>query len=69
MDIWADQWTDRRCVWERIGVFTFVGMKVCVYVLEGGLGGALDVDGGWLPLPTRPRQYCDLASLHKSGCN
>ena len=32
MDIWADQWTDRRCVWERIGVFTFVGMKVCVYV-------------------------------------
>ena len=26
-------------------------------VLEGGLG----VDGGWLPLPTRPQRYCDTA--------
>ena len=24
-----------------------------VSALEGGLGGALGVDGGWLPLPTR----------------
>ena len=35
---------------------------VCVCV-EGGLGGAVGVDGGWLPLPTRPQQYCDPASL------
>ena len=34
-----------------------------VSVLEGGLGGALGVDGGWLPLPTRPQRYCDPASL------
>ena len=27
---------------------------VYVSVLEGGLGGALGVDEGWLPLPTRP---------------
>ena len=33
-----------------------------VFVLGGGLGGALGVDGGWLPVPTRP-QYCDPASL------
>ena len=31
--------------------------------LERELGGALGVDGGWLPLPTRPQQYCDPASL------
>ena len=31
--------------------------------LERGLGGALGVDGGWLPLPTRPQRYCDPASL------
>ena len=31
-------------------------------VLEGGLGGALGVNGGWLPLPTRPQRCCDLAS-------
>jgi len=36
---------------------------VYVSVLEGGLGGALGVDGGWLPLPTRPQRYCDPASL------
>ena len=24
-------------------------------VLEWGLGGAFGVDGGWLPLPTRPQ--------------
>ena len=34
-----------------------------VSVLEGELGGALSVDGGWLPLPTRPQQYCDPVSL------
>ena len=31
--------------------------------LGRGLGGALGVNGGWLPLPTRPQQYCDPASL------
>ena len=36
-------------------------MYVCVW--EGGLG----VDGGWLPLPTRPQLYCDLASLVSCG--
>ena len=34
-----------------------------VSVLEGGLGGALGVDGGLMPLPTRPQRYCDPASL------
>ena len=38
--------------------------KLCVYICVGrGLGGALSVDGGWLPLPTRPQRYCDPASL------
>ena len=31
--------------------------------LGRGLGGALGVNGGWLPLPTRPQRYCDPASL------
>ena len=36
----------------------------CVCVSGGrGLGGAMGVDGGWPPLPTRPQQYCDPASL------
>ena len=26
-------------------------------------GGAWGVDGGWMPLPTRPQRYCDPASL------
>ena len=26
-------------------------------------GGGLGVDGGWMPLPTRPQRYCDPASL------
>ena len=34
-----------------------------VSVLGGELGGALGVDGGWLPLPTHPQRYCDPASL------
>ena len=34
-----------------------------VSVLEGGLGELLGVDGSWLPLPTRPQQYCDPALL------
>ena len=25
--------------------------------------GAQGVDGGWMPLPTRPQRYCDPASL------
>ena len=32
-------------------------------VLERGLGGALGVDGGWPPLPTRPQRYRDPASF------
>ena len=28
-----------------------------VTLLEGGLGGALGLDGGWLFLPIRPQQY------------
>ena len=32
-------------------------------VLGRGLGGVLSVDRGWPPLPTRPQQYCDPASL------
>ena len=34
---------------------------VCLCV-GGMLGGDLGVDGGWMPLPTRPQQYCDPAS-------
>ena len=36
-------------------------MILWVYMLVGG--GALGVDGGWMPLPTCPQQYCDPASL------
>ena len=32
---------------------------VYVSVLGRGLGGALGVDGGWQPLPTRPQLYFD----------
>ena len=32
---------------------------VCLCVWDGGWG----VDGGWMPLPTRPQRYCDPASL------
>ena len=36
----------------------------CVCVSGGrGLGGAMGVEGGWPPLPTRPQRYCDPASL------
>ena len=28
-----------------------------------GVGGGLWCGGGWMPLPTRPQQYCDPASL------
>ena len=31
--------------------------------MGGGLDGALGVDGGRSPLPTRPKRYCDHASL------
>ena len=34
-----------------------------VSVLEVRLEGALGVDGGWMPLPTRLQRYCDPASL------
>ena len=29
--------------------------------------GYLGVDEGWIPLPTRPQQYCDPASLITVG--
>ena len=32
-------------------------MYVCVW------SGVWGVDGGWMPLPTRPQRYCDPASL------
>ena len=41
----------------------FKKLFVYVSVLEEGLGGALGVDVGWLPLPTRAQRYCDPASL------
>ena len=34
-----------------------------VFVFERVLGEVVGVDGGWLPLPTRPQQYCDPTSL------
>ena len=34
-----------------------------VLVWDGEWGGAWGVDRGWPPLPTRPQQYCDPASL------
>ena len=46
-----------------LGLHLFLKLFVYVSVLGGGLGGALGVDGGWLPLPTRPQRYCDPASL------
>ena len=33
------------------------------YIPAWMLGWELGVDGGWMPLPTRPQQYCDPASL------
>ena len=33
-------------------------LDVFVYVW-----GAWGMDGGWMPLPTRPQRYCDPASL------
>ena len=48
---------------QKVGKRAFQKLFVYVSVLEGGLGGALGVDGGWLPLPTRPQRYCDPASL------
>ena len=38
-------------------------MLVCVSVWEGSWGWGWGVAGGWMPLPTRLQQYCDLASL------
>ena len=37
----------------------YVCVCVCLCVWDGGWG----VDGGWMPLPTRPQRYCDPASL------
>ena len=36
---------------------------VCLSVWGWGLG----VDWGWMPLPTRPRRYCDHVSLNFFG--
>ena len=38
-------------------------MILWVYML---VGGALGVDGGWMPLPTRPQRYCDPRHLLKT---
>ena len=36
---------------------------MCMYLCWGGaLGGALSVDGGWPPLPTRPQRYCEFVT-------
>ena len=34
----------------------------CVFVCVGG-GLGLGEAGSWIPLPTRPQRYCDLASV------
>ena len=44
---------------ERFGYF------LCMFVCGGG--GGWGVDGGWMPLPTRPPRYCDPASLVDSA--
>ena len=46
-----------------MGKRAFQKLFVYVSVLEEGLGGALGVDGGLLPLPTCPQRYCDPPSL------
>ena len=43
-----------------MGKQVFQKFFVYVSVLKGALGGALGVDGGWLPLPNRPQRYCNL---------
>ena len=42
-----------------------VSVAFCAHVsvLKGGFGGMLGVDGGRLPLPSRPQRYCEPASL------
>ena len=40
-----------------------VGARALVEKLETSMGGALGVDGGWLPLPTHQQQYFDPVSL------
>ena len=41
---------------------------MCVCGKGGWVGrGAWGVDGGWMPLPTRPQHYCDPASLVLTG--
>ena len=47
----------------KVGKRVLWKLFVYVSVLEGGLGGALGLDEGWLPLPTRPQRYCDPALL------
>ena len=47
----------------KVGKRAFQKHFVYVSVLEGGLRGALGVDGGWLPLPILSQQYCDPVSL------
>ena len=46
-----------------MGKQAFKKLFVYVFVLDGGLEGALGVVGGWMSLPTRPQRYCDPASL------
>ena len=35
--------------------FRYFVCEVCLCVKDGGWS----VDGGWIPLPTRPQRYCD----------
>ena len=39
----------------------FEAPVVTVFVSKCGVGEG--VDGGWMPLPTHPQQYCDPVSL------
>ena len=48
-------------IYDAAVVIEYVWVYVSVW--EGGWGEA----GGWLPLPTRPQQYCDPASLVPLG--
>ena len=54
-------WSVRRSVTHesKIGKRA-LQMPFLVWVL---MVGAWGVDEGWMPLPTRPQQYCDPASL------
>ena len=47
----------------KVGKLAFLKLFLYMSVLEGELGGALGMDGGLLPLPSRSQRRCDPASL------